>query len=60
MSSTRVSAVTKTDDQIYVLSTIKILVTFLWFLYWAKEGWVVKSIECDAAILKIITTMQKW
>ena len=60
MSSTRVSAVTKTDDQIYVLSTIKILVTFLWFLYWAKEGWVVKSIECDSAILKIITTMQKW
>ena len=61
ISSIRVGVVAKTDDEIYVLNTIKIYGYFsFFFLYCAKECRVVENIESDAVTLKMITTMQKW
>ena len=55
--------VAKTDDEVYVLSTIKIYSCFLSIFFTAlffKEGRVVENIESDVATLKIVTIMQKW
>ena len=68
MSSIRVIVVAKTDDEIYVSSTIKCIVLSICFIYCPKGGRVVENIDCDVANLKIVTThhaqivitMQKW
>ena len=56
----RVGVIAKTDDEVYVLSIMKIYSYFSCFLYWAKKVRAVKNICRDVVILKIITTMQKW
>lgn len=51
--------VTKTDNENYVISTIKIYGHISFVLCCAKVGRVVENTECDVATLKIVTAMQK-
>ena len=63
ISSIRVGVVAKTDDEVYVLSTIKVYCCFLSIFFtvlFFKEGRVVENIESDVATLEIVTIMQKW
>ena len=46
--------VAKIDDEVYVLSNIKIYCHCLFVLCCAKEGRVVENDESDAATLKIL------
>ena len=57
ISSIRVGVVAKADDEVYISSTIKM---YICFLYCAKESPLVENIESDVATSKIVTTMQKW
>ena len=50
--------VAKADEEIYVLSTIKMFsYSFICFLCCTKEGRVVENIKNDVNTLKILTTM---
>ena len=56
MSSIRVIVFVKTDDEIYVSSTIKCIVLSICFIYCPKEGRVLENIDSDVANVKIVTT----
>ena len=61
MVSTGVDVVAKTDDEVYVLSIIKIYSYFSFvFSIRLKKDRVLGTIESDLATLKIFTTMLKW
>ena len=49
----------RTDDEIYVLSTIKIC-SYYCFLCCTKKGRIVEKIEIDIATLKTVTVKQIW
>ena len=51
--------VTKTDNENYVISTIKIYGHISFVFCCAKVARVVENTECDVATLKIVTAMQK-
>ena len=52
--------VAKTDDEIYILSIIKVYSQFLFVFSGANQYRVVQNIGSDVATLKFVTTMQKW
>ena len=52
--STGVDVVAKIDDEVYVLSIIKIYCYFSFVFCCAKEGRVVENNESDVATLKIL------
>ena len=60
ISPIMVGAVAKIDDEVYVLSAIKIYSYFPFFLFCAKESRVVENFESGVATLKIVTVIQKW
>ena len=61
ISSIRVSVVSKTDDEVYVSSTIKMYSYFSFvFSTVPKKVQLLKILESDVGTLKIITTMKKW
>ena len=57
--STGVHVAAKIDDEIYVLTIIRIHSYFLFVFSGTKEDRVVENIESDVATLKILATMQK-
>ena len=58
--SSGVDAVAKTDDEIYVLSIIKINSFHLFSMLCQRSCCrVIENVESDVATLKILTTMQK-
>ena len=57
--STGVHVVAKIDEEIYVLSIIRIHSYLLFVFSGTKEDRVVENIESDVATLKILATMQK-